>query len=93
VLGITVLSVAGSHGVPALESAGTGHGAIPLEELAAVCLGVTVIAAVKVALPGPPLASFRPMRGARTPEDLLPPGPLVGPAARFGPVVLEVLRL
>jgi hypothetical protein len=93
VLGITVLSVAGSHGVPALESAGAGHGAISVEELAAVCLGATVIAAVTVRLPGPPAASCRPTRGVRTPDDLLPSGPSLRPAAPFGPVVPEVLRL
>jgi len=93
VLGITVLSVTGAHGVPAPEGAGRGHGAIPLEELAAVCLGVIVIAAAKVALPGPPVAFSLPLRGVRTPDDLLPAGPSSGPAARVGPVVLEVLRL
>jgi hypothetical protein len=93
VMGITALSVAGSHGVPALEGADTSHGAIPLEELAAVCLGITVIAAVKVGLPGSPLAFFRPLKGGGNPTATLPPGRALTPAARAGPVVLEVLRL
>lgn len=93
VLGITVLSVAGSHGVPALESAGRGHGAIPVEELAAVCLGVTVIAAARVGQHGPPVAFFRPLRGDRTPEDVLPIDLSSGSAAPLSSLVPEVLRL
>lgn len=93
IVGITVLSVAGSHGVPALESAGADHGGIPVDELAAVCLGVTVMAAARIGLAGPPVAFVRPMEGSRTPEDVLSTSPSFGWAAPESPVVLEVLRL